>query len=230
MVQNKVFALAFRFGAFLFAVAGLMKQIGFFSGEVSFGSFMYYTIQSNILAILFFALLIVRTAKALRRGERGTVGWYPRLGMVCAVDLLVTMIVFWVLLAPSGIEAAYLWTFENIAVHTVTPLLCLLDYILFSEPRRLRYRDIYYVCVFPIGYVILTTIAGLAGYVYGYEGIVSTAFSSTRELIPVRFPYFFLDFDKLGMMALVYILGILIFFLVLSHGIYLIDRRRKPEH
>ena len=150
MVQNKVFALTFRFGAFLFAVAGLMKQIGFFGGEVSFGSFMYYTIQSNILAILFFALMIVRTAKALRNGERGTVGWYPRLGMVCAVVLLVTMIVFWVLLAPSGIEAAYLWTFENIAVHTVTPLLCLLDYILFSEPRRLRYRDIYYVCVFPI--------------------------------------------------------------------------------
>ena len=78
--------------------------------------------------------------------------------------------------------------------------------------------------------MILTTIAGLAGYVYGYEGIVSTAFSSTRELIPVRFPYFFLNFDKLGMMALVYILGILIFFLVLSHGIYLIDRRRKQEH
>ena len=228
MIQNKRFALIFRLGALLFALAGVMKQIGIFEGTVSFGSFMYYTIQSNLLAIILFALLVVRTAKSLRDGATGSVGWHSRFGMVCAADLLVTMIVFWALLAPT-VEAAYLLTFENIAIHTVTPLLCLIDYILFSEPKRLKYRDVYYVCVFPIGYVIFTTIAGLAGYVYGYEGIMSSPFSSYIEMVPVRFPYFFLDFDRLGVMALAYVGGILVFFLILSHVIYGIDRRARKS-
>ncbi|MDR0294198.1 MAG: Pr6Pr family membrane protein [Oscillospiraceae bacterium] len=230
MIQDRRFALAFRSGSFLFAVAGILKQIGVFSGSVSFGAFMYYTILSNLLAAALFAVLTARTARGLREGTRGGAGWYPRLGMICAVDLLVTLIVFWVLLAPQqDVSAGYLWTFENIAVHTVTPLLCLLDYIFFAEARTLKYRDVYYVCIFPICYVIFTVAAGLAGYVYGYEGILSSAFSSQINLVPVRFPYFFLDFDRLGMMAAVYIGGILIFFLLLGHGIFLIDRKvRKP--
>jgi hypothetical protein len=129
----------------------------------------------------------------------------------------------------GGIPAEYLWSFENIAVHTVTPLLCLLDYILFSEAQRLKYRDVYYVCLFPVGYVIFATIAGLAGYVYYYSGILSDPFSSHIESVPVRFPYFFLDFDRIGLMALVYIGGILLFFLLLSHGIFFLDRKVRKQ-
>jgi hypothetical protein len=231
MIKDRWFALAFRAGSFLFAVAGILKQIGFFSGNISFGAFMYYTLLSNLLAAVLFAVLAVRTARGLREGRRGNAGWYPRFGMICAVDLLVTLIVFWALLAPS-IGTKYLWTFENIAVHGVTPLLCLLDYIFFTEAGRLKYRDVYYVCIFPLCYVVFTTIAGLAGYVYRYEGVVSSAFSGQGEPAPVRFPYFFLDFDKLGIMAAVFMVGIMIFFLLLSHGIYWIDRKAiksRPE-
>jgi hypothetical protein len=230
MIKNKRFAFMFRLCALLFAFAGLMKQIGIFGGTISFRAFMYYTIQSNLSAIILFTMLAIRTINNIRDKETGSVGYYTRFTIICAVDLLVTMLVFWVLLVPT-VDAAYLWTFENIAVHTVTPLLCLFDYILFSEAGRLKYRDIYYVCIFPIIYVILTSIAGLAGYVYGYEGIVSSAFSSTIESIPIRFPYFFLDFDRLGIMALAYIVGLLMFFILLSHGIYFIDNkiRRNVE-
>jgi hypothetical protein len=140
------------------------------------------------------------------------------------------MLVFLVLLVPT-VDAAYLWTFENIAVHTVTPLLCLFDYILFSESGSLKYRDVYYVCIFPIGYVIFTSVAGLAGYLYGYENIITSAFLGKMESVPIRFPYFFLDFDRLGIMALAYIGGLLAFFLLLSHGIYWIDwKKRKREN
>ncbi|MDR1838787.1 MAG: hypothetical protein LBQ93_04275 [Treponema sp.] len=102
MIRNIRFALAFRLGSCLFAIVGLLKQIGAFSGMVSFRSFMYYTVQSNLLAILLFAFLTVKTIKGLREEIHGNAGWHPRLGMVCAVDLLVTFIVFWTLLVPQG--------------------------------------------------------------------------------------------------------------------------------
>jgi len=230
MIQDKRFALTFRAGAFLFAAAGLLKQIGAFGGTISLRSFMYYTIQSNLLAVLLFAFLVVKTVKSLREGTHGICGWHPRLGMICAVDLLLTLVVFWAVLVPQGIDPNYLWTFENIAVHTITPLLCLLDYIFFSEARRLKYRDVYYVCIFPMCYLLFTSIAGLAGYVYSYSDIFSDSVAINIDAAPVRFPYFFLDFDRIGMMAAVFIIGIMVFFLLISHGIYWIDHKvRKPN-
>jgi len=226
MIINKRFALIFRLGAMMFALAGLLKQIGVFHGTLSFHSFMFYTIQSNLLAVVLFAYLSFRTAMSLRTGLFGNIGWHPRLGMIIAVDLLVTMVVFWTLLTPV-VPPSYLWTFENIAIHTVTPLLCLLDFILFSEPRRLKYRDIYYTCIFPVFYVIFTSIAGLAGYVYGFSATFSNEGSAVIDTAPVRFPYFFMDFDRLGFTVLIYVSVMLAFFILLSHIIYFVDRKRR---
>ena len=230
MIQDRRFALAFRAGSLLFAIVGLMSHVGIFKGEFSSGAFMYYTIQSNLLAIVLFAALTVRTTKGLREGTKGSAGWYSRFGMIVAVDLLVTFIVFWTLLMPQGMSSDYLLSFDNIAVHAVTPLLCLFDYILFSKSRSLKYRDVYYACIFPICYTIFASIAGFVGYVYYVVITFDSPFSSSPSgTTPVRFPYFFLDFDKLGIMVLVYIGVILVFFLLLGHGIYFIDHKvRKP--
>ena len=218
MIQNRKFALAFRAGSFLFITSGILKQIGVFKGIITPVSFMFYTILSNILAILLFLILTVRTAKSLRESPRGDSGWYSRFEMVCVVDLLVTFIVYWVLLAPIMTS---LWTFENITLHAIAPLLCLLDYVLFSKARCLKYRDVYFVCIFPLLYIAMISIAGSAGYVYWLADDGS----------PVHYPYFFLDYDSLGYTALAYIGAILIFFLLLSHCIYLVDRRlRRSLH
>jgi hypothetical protein len=219
MIQNRRFALIFRTGALLFAIAGVLKQIGVFDGQLWLGSFMFYTMQSNLLAIALFGILIIRTSKGLQEGAHGSAGYHSRFEMVCVVNVLVTFVVFWILLVPT-VSAEYLWSFENLAIHAVTPLLCLSDYMLFSEPQRLKYRDVYYCTIFPLCFVAFASIAGLAGYVYwmGDDGL------------PVRFPYFFLDYDRIGYMTIAYIVGILVFFLLLSHGIYLIDRKvRKPR-
>ena len=238
MIHNRRFAFVFRLCSLLFVLIGLMKAVGVFEGAVNLGSFMYYTNQSNLLAAALFAVLIVRMAKSGETAETatgtgtkftlGSAGRNTRFGMVCAVDLLVTMVVFWVMLAPS-LGAEYLSTFENIAVHTVTPLLCLLDFILFSKPRCLKYRDVYYCCIFPLAYVVFTIIVSLTGYIYRYENVLSNTFSSNFESVPIRYPYFFLDFDRLGAMVLVYIAGIFVFFLLISHGIYLIDRKIRKQ-
>ena len=225
MIQNRKFALAFRLGALLFAVVGVLTQIGVFGGTISFSAFMFYTIQSNLLAIVLFAMLAVRTAKSLHEGARGTNGWYPRFEMVCVVNVLLTFIVFWTLLAHI-LSMDYLMSFENIAVHGLTPLLVLADYMLFTEARHLNYRDVFYTCIFPLFYVIFTSIAGLAGYVYHYVATFENYWDAAPSSIaPVRFPYFFLDFDRLGFIVFAYIAGIVVFILLLGHVMYLADRK-----
>lgn len=184
---------------------------------------MYYTIQSNILALVLFGILFAKTVMAYRQdGRFGKTGYFPRFEMICAVDLLLTFFVYWLVLVPQAFSMGGdngLFSFGNLSVHLVTPLLCFADYILFAEPHHLKYRDVYGILIFPLAYVAFTAAAGFTGYVYGVAA----------DGAPVRFPYFFLDFDRIGIMVFAYIAALAAVFLVISHLLYLLDRKwNKP--
>jgi hypothetical protein len=141
--------------------------------------------------------------------------------MVCVIDVLLTLIVYWVMLVPSMPSAgpgSEIFAFNNLTVHLIVPLLCLADYALFTRPGHLKYRDVYYVVIYPLSYVLVSTVAGLLGFVYRVSDIDGS---------PVRFPYFFFDWDVVGAGALLYIFALVVFFLILSHLLYWIDRKRK---
>jgi hypothetical protein len=223
MIHDRVVALIFRIACLTFTFAGLMSVVRLLDG-LDFSILMYYTIQSNLLALVLFGLLTVRTVTGLRQdGRTGKTGYYPRFEMVVVIDLLVTLIVYWALLAPAaistGVEFSSLLTFSNIALHLITPLLCVIDYFLFTDSGHLKYKDIYFVLIFPLAYLALTSTAGFMGYVYRIAADGS----------PVRFPYFFYDYDRIGAAAFLYIGGLILFFLLLSHGLYFFDQKvQKP--
>jgi len=217
MIKSNLIALIFRAAAFIIAAAGLFDLMGAFQGRIYTGVLYYYTAQSNIFAIVLFGILIVKTFNGIRGKNNSSACYFPRLLMICTVDILLTFVVFWILLVPQLAGSFPLWTFSNLAVHAITPLLCLADYLLFTEPRRIKYRDVYYVTIFPLCYVVISSILGLAGHVY--------AIAADGQ--PVRFPYFFFDFDRIGLWSLVYIGGMILFFLVISHVFYYISHRNR---
>lgn len=224
MIRNRLFALIFRICAFVFALVGVLSHVNLASG-FNPGMFMYYTIQSNWLAVILFGLLVYRTAKGLKQdGKTGNAGYFARFEMVCVIDLLLTLIVYWAMLAPQAFAMGSefsLWTFENLSVHMVTPLLCLVDYLLFAPSGHMKYRDVYYVLIYPLFYVVFSSVAGLLGYSYRISSV---------DDLPVRFPYFFFDYDRIGAQSILYILGLVAFFLVLSHGLYWFDKKvKKPD-
>jgi len=220
MIQNRKVALTYRTFAFIIAVAGFLSMSGLCRGTFHAGIMMFYTMQSNLIGIALLGILIVKTIRNLRENKIGHPGYYPQLEMVVSVILFITFLVYWVMLAPRTFMMATefdLWSFGNLAVHGLTPLLVLLDYILFSPLGHLRYRDIYYIAIYPLAYVLLTSIAGLLGYVY---------YISPVDGLPVRFPYFFFDFDRIGALSFVFIGALVAFFLLIGHIFYAVDRRR----
>jgi len=221
MIKSKKIALIYRGAAVLIATAGLLALLGLFQGSVHVNVLYYYTALSNIMAIILFVMLIIRTISGINKDIGNNACYFPRFSMICSINVLLTFVVFWILLVPHLIGILPLWTFSNLAVHAITPLLCLFDYILFAEPRRLKYRDVYYVTIFPICYLAGSSLAGLAGHVYGI---------SPTDGAPIRFPYFFYDFDRIGLLALVYIAGIVIFFLIIGHIFYYIDKKARKPH
>jgi len=77
---------------------------------------------------------------------------------------------------------------------------------------------VYCICIYPLVYVAATSIAGLLGYVY---------FTSAADGLPVRFPYFFYDFDRIGILSLAYIGAMIVFFLLAGHVFYYVDSRLR---
>jgi len=217
MIKNKKFALIFRLIALVTITLGLINQLGIFHGAIGFSSFIYYTVQSNFLAFIMFAVLIFRP--------------FPRFEMVCLANILVTLIVFWLVLAPT-LPRFYLFSYDNFSVHLIAPLLCLANYILFSEKGRLKYKDVYLTCIFPLFYLVFVYVAGFAGYDYGMRLIVLEELSDylvRGDWVPRRAPYFFLDYSEVGFFVLAYVGGIVAFVLLLGHGFYFIDRKLKKR-
>jgi len=213
MLRNKVkFALIFRVAALIFSISGVLAVTGVLNGRANTGSLYYYTTQSNIMAVVMFTLLTAGTLRKVREG--GDACCFQRFSMICVIDILVTFFVFWILLVPT-MGGRSLRTFANLSVHAVTPMLCLLDYILFTKPRHLKYRDVYAVVVYPLCYVAFATAAGFAGHTYG----------TGSDGAPVRFPYFFTDYDRLGAYVAAYVAVLAVIFIILSHGFYIADSK-----
>lgn len=214
MLKNKYIESATRIVSFFFVLSGILATCGFFKGHWDWSLFMYYTVQSNTLILFMFGYLSVATLKSINsEGKTGIIQQGIHFEMICMIDIFLTFFVYWTMLAP---KMTSIWKFDNVAVHGITPLLCVADYILYHPKKRLIYKDVYLALVYPLLYVSVNTLVGFMGYRYSYDNLGR----------PVRFPYFFMDYDRIGSRALIYIAALTIFLLIIAHIVYIIDRKK----
>lgn len=137
------------------------------------GLLPYFTNQSNIAYAVFAAWTVFRT-RAVPAAVKGAVTLY----------VTITGLVYHLVLAnpASGFaNAPYDRTpaeaVGNQLLHTVVPLLAVLDWLLFDERGRFKVRYAAYWLAFPLGYLV---------------------FALIRGLIKNKYPYPFLDVNDLG--------------------------------
>jgi hypothetical protein len=173
---------------------------------------LYYTTQSNILVLAMLGALIVRTAAAIKRGgAAGGASFFERLSAIVTLSIFVTFMLYWTMLAPLMAGTPFLFSFANLQVHGVTPLLMIFDYLVFTERGKMKKQDPWLFAIVPYAYAVQSTILGFSGAVTYYGG---------------RFPYFFLDFDASGAFVFVYLAVFTLFFLGLAFLLRWYDRRK----
>jgi len=223
MIKNRAFALGFRCTAFLACLFGVLYNIT--SGFSTFHGvlLLYYTIQSNIFAIALFGILIYKTAAGLKKdGVKGNSAYLSRISAGVTICIMLTFIVFWCVLAPFAGEAEkpFLFTYDNLSVHFIAPLLMLADYIMFSEGGKLKKEDPFLFAFVPIVYLIITLIIGFSGkVVFQIPGFERSA----------SFPYFFIDYSAVGLWMLAYIVGLTVFYIGMGYFLLFIDGRRERK-
>lgn len=181
----------------------------------------YYTLQSNIICLVMFVRIMV--AIILKRDYRSNSRYYLLKGAV-VMAILITAITYQVALAPNGFQMDISYTMQtkrywaNLFVHVISPILVLLDYVLFDQKGNFKYKYLFMWLCIPWGYVI---------YVYIYNALGGRFFGigGSRE-----YAYKFLDYKQIGYLGVlkwIFVFTVVIF--VLSNILVFLDRRKKHK-
>ena len=193
--KRAIAALVFRLVALTVGVAGICYHMLINtvvdSGFMVRHNWAYFTLQTNLFSCIIFAVLIWRGVKELRRGRVSHI--HPSVHLACTAYITMTLLGFWGLLAPlTGMpDNAYIF-WDNLFVHTMTPLFAVADYVLFAQHGSLRKREavrwLLYPAVYLVSVMVLAQVFTEPYYSFTMQG---------RE-IHLMYPYPFLDPQVMG--------------------------------
>jgi hypothetical protein len=215
---HKSLAAARMLAAVLYVAAvvvQLIQSLGVWAtqegAEVPFlvaGFFSYFTMETGIAAAVVLALSSVRSARGIRMSAPLALGR----GLVAAYAAT-TAIAYNVLLRPIEVPDGSSQPLANEWLHTVGPIVLLIDWALAPDRRALRWRSLWAFVAFPILWAAYTFLRGPVAL--------------DRRYGSNWYPYPFLNPDGPGgygaAMAYVGVLTVLI--LALASGVVLLSRR-----
>jgi hypothetical protein len=170
----------------------------------------FYTVQSNIIVLLFFVGLVIYS---LTHRNKPLPQTYHTIKGAVVACITLTLLIFHFVLRPTLFAmtngAEYATSPSNMLVHYAVPLMTLADWLLFDRKGAFRKFDPLIWTVIPWAYLGFSLIrAQLA------------TFASSGS----RYPYFFIDLDKYGIgQVALNILFIAVGYVALGYAIYLLD-------
>ena len=145
--------------------------------------------------------------------ERETADFMPVLKFVFVIMILVTFLLYNILLADYPSVAAYFSSLKNGLNHCILPILFVLDWFLFYERGKTRWNWPLLSILPPFCYVV-------------YILVRARILAVTCRLVPVVYPYYFLNLKNLGWPGFLRWMAVLLAaFLALGYGLCAIDRR-----
>ena len=215
-INNRVIAFIYRFSAFVLGVTALVYDFGIFDGEFRKVNFLYFTILSNLLCMVLFFVLIIRTIIDIRRkGIYGSSSISPHIKGSIMISIILTMTVYHFILIPYAlkIDPYQQLKITDIIFHYVIPFLTVFDWILFDEKRSFSWYD-------PILWTIVPYL--YAAFVF-LQSRVDIADRINNHMN--RYIYVFLDVNLLGNMRVAFnIISLSFAFVVLGYGVFLLDK------
>jgi hypothetical protein len=121
--------------------------------------FAYFTIQSNLIGVVAFALLV-------RNGDRPRSRSLELLRGAAAVYLTITFFVVIFLLSNVDVQLGLVWV--DVVLHKIFPIIVVLDWIVDPPTIRLTPRDVLIWLVFPLIWTGLTMVRGALDGWYPY--------------------------------------------------------------
>jgi len=202
-IRSKALSLIWKFAIVLCAFVGIGLQIGIFSGELRLSSFRYFTNLSNLLCMLYF---LADTVYILSdRLNDGSKSWCLPLKGITMMGITVTWLVSFFLLGNFTMGASM--RVSILLVHTIVPILTILDWLLFGEKGRFNRTSPLLWTIFPLMYFLIVMLLALVSRGDPF------------------YPYPFMNVAAQGLVrVLVTVAVITVFFIALGYLFVLADR------
>ncbi len=184
-ISNTYIVFFYRLIYIFICVNGLKRHFFPFSIKKSMRMFSYFTIQTNILCLLLFIILLMDTIKEFYLPESKTTirKKHQKLRGMIIMSITVVFFAYNFVLKYSGFSMAhdisYHITVNDIYVHYLIPIMTITDWILFEEKNSFTFTDPFIWLLLPASYYLIINI--------------KTIFQSCS------YPYYFIDIDKLGL-------------------------------
>lgn len=194
ITYNKIFKIIIILAAMLGIILHTLES------KTPMKSFTYFTLQSNLLVVIIYLLVLVKGFKSR---------FITIVFNQAVISIILTGLVFNLLLRPTlgGIDYQ-LDSLSDILIHSLVPALVLIDRFVFSDVLLLKIYEPLYFLAFPFVYWLFSLLYVILGGNFNGENYQSD------------YPYFFLNFAENG---IVYFLLVVIFILMLSYFVYAID-------
>ncbi|QWC00526.1 Pr6Pr family membrane protein [Mycoplasmatota bacterium] len=184
--------------------SGLGVVLNIIQSNMSLYSLTYFTHQSNLFVFLVYLIFLFINHKNHRLF---VVVFYQAI-----VGIVLTAMVYHLMLRPSLMGSSFEANdLVDILVHTLTPILVILERLFFSEKQILKRNYPLMWLAFPFVYYLFTIIYVIAGGIFNR----GTEFES-------RYPYFFLNFEENG---IVYFLLVILLILSIGYSMYFLNRK-----
>lgn len=181
-------AFMFRLLLALSCGAGLVLQSGILEGKFIPVQLIFFTIQSNLIIFIAFAVLTVRTATDIRsQGVRGHTVFPAWLAGMLTLAIATTGLVYAFVLVPNlPNDTTYaVGSVADVLIHVSTPLAVFIDFLLFNPHKRMRWTMPVAWLAVPLSYLIFALVRAQFGP-FLVEGN------------PMWYPYFFIDLHTLS--------------------------------
>lgn len=220
LIPYRIPAIVLRLAIVCCSAVGLYYFLKFDKRHPNVGMISYYTGMSNLMVLLvFIGYTAVTIVDLVKKGLKGASTPCPWLKGATTLIILVTFLIYHFILARNKFDWQ-IYKIGNLLVHYIVPLMVSVDWLLFDAKGKRPWWHPLSWLAFPVAYFIFTVIrAQVGGW---FPGKIFT-----------RYPYPFINVDRLGGDVVWNILGTAVAVIVLGYmllgierGIYAIVRKR----
>ena len=186
------------------------KFISFKSGVV------YFTLQSNILCFIFYVfltvyLLMYGNYKKFKYDKKP----YIILKGLISANITLTMVMYTFLELTNSVSVYDAHLIECLFVHYITPVMILLDYIVFDKKGNMQWH-------YPLIWGVIPVLYGIFNFIYTISG---------GTFVEGKYAYAFYNIDKYGISGVaINCILILVGFFILNFIVVYLDRKVGEEN
>ncbi len=207
-MKKNYLSLVFKLLILITCGIGLYLNFKFISLK---NGIVYFTLQSNILCFIFYAILIVYLLykNNYKKDNPKNDKYYIYKGLISA-NITLTMIIYTILELTNSVSAYEGHLIECLFVHYFTPIFILLDYIVFDEKGNFKWYYPFLWSIIPFMYMIFNLIYTISG----------------GKFVEGKYAYEFLNVDRFGISGVVINCGLIyIFFMLINYIVLYVDKK-----